>query len=174
MAHPIQFKPQPVDYHQELMRRVEAAPAQHAEALLVAWDLLQTAHDQGLLDLAQGLMGGRDIIANKLADGISQPEAVAAMRNMIALGRILASIDPDMLHRVSRAMAESAAPMLNREFDNTQPKIAGVHHAQAQAPREHRPASLWQLFKRVASEDGRRGLTFAVNLLTAFGRANRS
>lgn len=174
MAHPIQFKPQPVDYHQELMARVEAAPRQHAEALLVAWDLLQTAHDKGLLDLAQGLIGGRDILAEKVATGMSQPEAVAAMRNAIALARILASLDPDMLHRVSRAMAESAAPMLNREFDNTQPKIAGVPHAQSQAPRDHKPASLWQLFKRATSEDGRRGLTFAVNLLTSFGRANRS
>ena len=51
MAIPISFKPQPVDPHQELMRRVDAAPREHAEALLVAWDLLQTAHDQGIREL---------------------------------------------------------------------------------------------------------------------------
>jgi uncharacterized protein YjgD (DUF1641 family) len=177
MAHPISFKPQPVDPQKELMRRVEAAPREHAEALLGAWDLLQTAHEQGLLDLAQGLIGGRDIVAGKLAAAAGEPESIAAMRNAIALGRILASIDPDMLHRMSRAMAETAEPRLDREKDATQAKIAIPGRSAAQARPQtgvvKKPLSLWQIFRKVTSQDGRRGLGFAANLLTALGRAQR-
>jgi uncharacterized protein YjgD (DUF1641 family) len=96
MAHPIVFKPKPVDPQLELMKRVEAAPREHAEALLVAWDTLQTAHDQGLLDLAQGLMGGKDKIASTLAEGVKTPEAIAAIRNGIALAKVLGALDPDL------------------------------------------------------------------------------
>jgi uncharacterized protein YjgD (DUF1641 family) len=151
MAHPIQFKPQPVDYHKELMGRVEAAPQEHAEALLVAWQLLQTAHDQGLLDLAHGLLGGKDMIAGKLAEAATLPESIAAMRNGIALARILGSLDADMLHRLSRSMDE-----------------AGRQHRQ-----EEKPPSLWQVLRRATSADARRGLSFLTHLLTGLGRATR-
>ena len=104
MAHPISFVPQPVDPHVELMRKVEAAPRDHAEALLVAWDTLQTAHDQGILDLLQGLIGGRDVIAGKLAEAVVLPESIEVIRNLIAFGRILGAVDPDMLHRLAKAM----------------------------------------------------------------------
>jgi uncharacterized protein YjgD (DUF1641 family) len=195
MAHPIAFKPQPVDPHQELMQRVEEAPREHAEALLVAWDLLQTAHDQGILDLAQGLIGGRDIVAAKVAEGMAMPESIAALRNLIALGRILGAVDPDVLHRLARALSEGAHATVQREKDNNQAKMApgdklappsdarvhGEHPSErpspaAQAPprRENeKPPSLWRIFRQVASEDGRRGLALAANLLTAVGRAGR-
>jgi len=149
MAHPITFKPQPVDYHKELMQRVDAAPREHAEALLVAWDLLQTSHDQGILELAQGMMGGKDIIAGKLAEAASVPESVNAMRNGIALARILGSIDPDMLQRLARG------------FDKT-----SKEHQE-----EKEPPSLWTLFRRSTSRDARRGLSFLTSLLVALGRA---
>ena len=46
MANPLPFKLAITDPHQELERRLARAPREHAEALLVAWDLLQTAHQQ--------------------------------------------------------------------------------------------------------------------------------
>lgn len=149
MAHPITFKPQPVDFHKELMRRVDEAPKEHAEALLVAWDLLQTSHDQGILELAQGLIGGKDIIAGKLADAASIPESVNAIRNGIAMARILGSLDPDMLQRLAQG------------FDSASKE----HQKETDAP------SLWTLFRRSTSADSRRGLSFLTSLLTALGRA---
>ncbi|MES2392476.1 MAG: DUF1641 domain-containing protein [Acidobacteriota bacterium] len=146
MAQPITFKPRPVDEKLELQRRVAEAPEEHAEALLGAWDLLQAAHEQGVLDLAQGLIGGRDAIAGKLAEAAKEPESIVALRNLIALGRLLGSVDPEMLQRVAR-----------------EAKLAAVEE----------PPSLWQIFRRVASKDGRRGLAMAANLLTGFGRASR-
>jgi len=149
MAHPITFKPQPVDYHKELMQRVEEAPREHAEALLVAWDLLQTSHDQGILELAQGLMGGKDIITGKLAEAASVPESVNAIRNGIAMVRILGAIDPDMLQRLAQ----------------------GFDKASKEHQEEKDPPSLWTLFRRSTSRDARRGLSFLTGLLVALGRA---
>lgn len=149
MAHPIAFVPPPVDPHVELMRKVEAAPREHAEALLVAWDLLQTAHDQGLLDLLQGLVGGRDVIAGKLAEAMVQPESINAIRNLIALGRIVAAIDPEVLHRLAKAMDEGM-----------------------QAPHpDAEPPSLFRLVRQATSPAGKRGLSFAVQMLVALGTA---
>lgn len=149
MANPLPFKPMAVDPQQELERRLAAAPRQHSEALLVAWDLLQTAHDQGILDLAQGLIGGRDAIATQLAVAANQPESIAALRNLIAMGRILASLDPSTLDHLAKALDGAA-----RE------KEAG-----------QKPPSLWRLFRRVGSEDGRRGLSFMTTVLMGLGRS---
>lgn len=149
MAHPITFVSQPVDPHVELMRKVEAAPREHAEALLVGWDLLQTAHDQGILDLLQGLCGGRDVIATKLSEAIVLPESVNAIRNLIALGRIVAAIDPDMLHRLAQAMDQGM---------------------QSQQNGEPTPG-LFSILRKAASPEGKRGLNFAVDMLAALGGA---
>ncbi len=149
MANPITFTPQPVDPHVELMRKVEAAPREHAEALLVAWDTLQTAHDQGILDLIQGLIGGRDIIAGKLADAVVLPESINAIRNLIALGRIVAALDPDMLHRLAKAVDQG---------------MQGPH------PNGQTP-SLFRIARQATSPEGKRGLSFAVQLLVALGTA---
>jgi uncharacterized protein YjgD (DUF1641 family) len=152
MAHPITFKPQPVDYHKELMRRLDEAPREHAEALLVAWDLLQTSHDQGILDLAQGLIGGKDIIAGKLAEAANLPQSVAAIRNGMAVARIFGSLDPDMLQRLAKGF-DDASEQHNEE--------------------EKEPLSLWALFRRSTSADARRGLAFLTSLLIALGRATK-
>jgi uncharacterized protein YjgD (DUF1641 family) len=131
---------------------VENAPREHAEALLVAWDLLQTAHDQGILDLAQGLIGGKDLIAAKLGAAGKTPEAANALRNLIALSRILAAFDPDMMQRVAHSFE-------NDVFT---------------APREKEPPSLWQVFRCATSPDGRRGSWFLTTLLAHLGRATRT
>jgi uncharacterized protein YjgD (DUF1641 family) len=171
MAHALTFKPAPLDPHLELMKRLDAAPREHAEALLVAWDLLQTAHDQGILDLAQGLIGGKDIIAGKLAEAANLPESLAAIRNGIALARVLAALDPDMLQRLAKGLDEQAHETAERE------KIAASHGTKAAAAAMHKkkaedkPPSLWQIMKMAISEDARRGLGFGLKLLTALGKA---
>ncbi len=149
MAQPITYIPQPVDPHVELMRKVEAAPREHAEALLVGWDLLQTAHDQGILDLLHGLVGGRDVIAGQLASALVLPESINAVRNFIALGRIVAAIDPEVLHRLAKAMDQG---MQSPQPDGSTP-------------------SLFRIMRQATSPAGKRGLSFAVQLLVALGTA---
>jgi uncharacterized protein YjgD (DUF1641 family) len=152
MANPIAFTPAPVDPHLELMRRLNAAPREHAEALLVAYDLLQTAHDEGLLDTVHGMIGAKDTIFGKLAEYAKTPEGIAGIRNLLAGLKILTALDPETLDELSRAVA-----------------IAAVEHK-----RELKPPSLFQIAKRAANEDGRRGLSFMTLLLTHVGRAIKS
>jgi uncharacterized protein YjgD (DUF1641 family) len=149
MAHQITFKPEPVDPQKELMSRIENAPRDHAEALLAAWDLLEASHQKGILDLAQGVIGGRDIIAGKLAEGMNSPDGINVIRNVIALGRILASIDPEMLYKLSRAL------------DRNPPRV------------QEKPPSLLSLFRQFRAEDTRRGLAYGLDVLSAVGAATR-
>jgi len=151
MANPITFKPQPVDPHLELERRLAAAPREHAEALLVAYDILEAAHDNGLLDTVHGLVSARDAILGKLAEYAKTPEGEAGIRNLLATAKILAALDPETLDRLSRSVV-----------------AASQEHRQ-----ERKPPSLWQLFKRANSEDSRRGLSFLTLLLSGLGRSLR-
>jgi uncharacterized protein YjgD (DUF1641 family) len=150
MATPISFKLTPTDPHTELMKKVHAAPHEHAEALLVAWDLLQAAHDQGILDLAQGLLGGRDLIAGKLAEAGKSDEAVAAMRNALSMGRILASFDPNLLQKIARSLDEE--PL----------------HAEQKAP------GIFMLMRRTFAGDTRRGIGFLLNVIARAGKLVKS
>jgi uncharacterized protein YjgD (DUF1641 family) len=165
MAHPIVFKPVPVDPHLELMHRVEAAPREHAEALLVLWDLLQTSHDKGLLDLALGLVQGKDIITGKLAEAANLPESVAAIRNGMALARVLGSLDPDMLQRLAKGLDDASKQKVASE------QQAAMHGSQEKAKSDEKTPGLFAIAKRALSADGRRGLGFATELLVSLGRA---
>ncbi len=149
MAVPIAFKPQPVDPHLELQRRLDAAPRAHAEALLICYDIIQTAHEQGLLDAIQGVMGAKDTIFAKLADYAKLPEGIAGIRNLIASAKILTAIDPELLDHVSRAMLGAAAD----------------HQKEA------KPPGLFQIIRRTTSEDGRRGLSLLTLMLTGLGKS---
>lgn len=147
MAHPIAFKPAPVDPHLELERRLAAAPREHAEALLVAYDLLQAAHDQGLLDTAHGLVSAKDTVFAKLADYAKLPEGISGIRNLIAALKIFSALDPEILDSLSKTIVS------------------------ATQQQDQKPPSLFQIIKRVASEDSRRGLSFLTLILTSLGRS---
>jgi uncharacterized protein YjgD (DUF1641 family) len=149
MANPIVFKPAPIDPKLELQRRVDAAPVEHAEALLLAWDVLQAAHDKGLLDALHGMIESKDAIVGKLAEYAKLPEGIAGIRNLLTAAKILTELDPEVLEQLSQA-------------------VAG---ALAEHKREQQPPTLWQIARRATSEDGRRGLSFATILLTGFGRS---
>ena len=148
MANPIRFTPK-VDPKLELARQLEAAPVENAEALLVAYDILKTAHANGTLDLVNGLVGGRDIIAAKVAEYAKLPGGIAAIRNVLELSKILMALDPETLDEVTKAITGAAVE----------------HRA------ETRPPSLWALAKRATSEDSRRGLSFMTLALAAIGKS---
>jgi uncharacterized protein YjgD (DUF1641 family) len=116
---------------------------EHAEAILVAFDLLEEAHDQGLLDMLLGAVGSKDAIFGKLAEYAREPVSTQALRNLLILAKLLGSIDPEMLRAVT-------APTEEKE-----------------------PPSLWQIFKQIRSKDGRRGLSIAATLLTGLGRSTK-
>jgi uncharacterized protein YjgD (DUF1641 family) len=144
VANPIAFRPPEYDPKQGLFKRLEAAPREHAEALLVAYDLLQEAHDQGILDGLHGLVHAKDEIAQHIAEGASLTESVAALRNLVSITRMMAAIEPETLSCVAAAVSASS-------------------NTDAEAP------SLWNLLKRVTSREGRRGIGILVSALVALG-----
>jgi uncharacterized protein YjgD (DUF1641 family) len=149
MANPLSFKPQPVDPHLELERRLSRAPREHAEALLVVYDILQAAHENGTLDAVHGLISARDKIAGRLAEAANTEEGKTALLNLLEAGKVLASLDPSVLAPLADAMRQSSQDH----------------------KKETAPPSTWQLFRRATSDDGRRGLSFFTLLLTNLGRS---
>ena len=145
MANPIKFEPAHYDPKQGLMRRLEAAPAEHAEALLVAYDLLQTAHDEGILDTLHGMVHAKNEIFGHIAEAAKVQESVDALRNLISAGKILGAIEPETMSCL----------------------VAAMSTASKRTPDE--PLTMWGLFKKVSSREGRRGLSVVVELLTALG-----
>jgi len=149
MAKPIAFKPVTVDFKADLQRRLEKAPEEHAEALLLAYDVLEAAHKEGLLDLLHGAIGARDTIFHTLSKYAAQPEGVTAIRNLLTGAKILSELDPELLDQVAKAL--SSATKEHR--------------------REEQPPSLWRLFRRSTDEDSRRGLSFLTMMLSGLGRS---
>jgi uncharacterized protein YjgD (DUF1641 family) len=148
MARPIALEFSPRDPTAELRSKLENAPAEHAEALLAAYEVLQAMHDQGVLDILRGALDARDELIESAVTTMNTPESIRAIRNLVFCGRILASIEPEWLKRIFQA-------------------VPGV--AQATSERD-KPLGLWGLWRKLRSKDSLRGMAAAVDFLEAFGR----
>jgi uncharacterized protein YjgD (DUF1641 family) len=149
MAKPIPFKPVTVDFKADLVRRLEKAPEEHAAALLAAYNVLEAAHEQGLLDILHGMIESKDTIISTLARFAAEPGGITGIRNLLTAAKILTELDPEVLEHVSKAMA----------------------HATEEHKLEQKPPSLFQLAKRANTEDSRRGLSFMTLILSSLGRS---
>ena len=143
MAKPVPIKAfvQP-DPREQLLKRIQEAPVEHADAVLSAYDLLQRLHDTGTLDLLRGALGAGNELVGHAVSLLTAPESVNAIRNLILLGKLLSSLNPDVLHAV----------------------VEGVPQTLAQIPGQE-PPSLFGLSKRAASPESRRGLAAAIGVL---------
>ncbi|HZD49746.1 MAG TPA: hypothetical protein VE178_13475 [Silvibacterium sp.] len=149
MAQPIPLEVAPRNAREELRNRLERAPDEHAEAILAAYELLQEMHDQGLLDIARGVLSARDEILGTLAADASTPEAVRAIRNLLFWRRVLGCIEPDRFQAVFEAIPEGFA------LATKQPK---------------KPVRLFGLLRRLTEKDSLRAMAAAVDFLQCFGR----
>lgn len=147
MAKPIELMPTSRDARDELKRRVENAPAEHAAAVLSAYELLEELHTSGALDLLRGALGAGGEIVKHGASLAAQPETVCALRNLLVMGKLLGSINPETLHRIAE----------------------GLPAATQRAP-EDKPPSLFRIFRRMSSPNSRRALAAAANVLESAGR----
>jgi uncharacterized protein YjgD (DUF1641 family) len=107
LAAPVEFRIyQPADSRADLMRRLEQAPAQHAEALLAAYDLLEKLHEKEILSTLNGLLAAKNVVVDQLSNLVSSREVVNLLRLSLLAGNLLQNIEPDALHR---ALDQSAA-----------------------------------------------------------------
>ncbi|WP_353070940.1 hypothetical protein [Tunturiibacter gelidiferens] len=101
MAVAVDFREfKPVDSREDLIRRVEQAPIEHAEAVLAAYDLLLRLHAKGLLDLLNGLLSAGDTVVDRVVDVVSSKEMVTALRILLIFSNLFTLIDADVLHAV--------------------------------------------------------------------------
>jgi uncharacterized protein YjgD (DUF1641 family) len=148
MAKPVAYRVfTPLDSREELKRKIEAAPAEHAEAILGGYRLLEQAHKNGTLELLRGMLAAQDQVINHVVGVVSQPEMLNALRNLLVLGKVLGSVKPETL--------ETA--------------IGGDDKVK----RRHAPPSLFTLVSRMNTPDARRGMDVAAGLLAALGAAAR-
>ncbi len=150
MAPPIRLELPPRDPRAELRSRLEAAPLEHAEALLAALEVLQGLHDRGALEIGRGLLGSSDKVLEIAVDLAKSPESIRGMRNLLLVVNALGDIDP----------ADLAAL--------TQP-IPGAIRAMGSSP--EKPPGLWKLgVGFLFDRDIRRTLAAGAGLLRAIGR----
>ncbi len=107
MARPISLELPPHDPRQELRKRLDEAPIERAEALLDSWELLQQLHNHGILQLLRGALGAGDKLMETAVDAIKSEESVRAVRNALILGKMLGSINPEVLQCFAAATAET-------------------------------------------------------------------
>jgi uncharacterized protein YjgD (DUF1641 family) len=113
MAKAVSFREfTPRNSRDDLIRKVEQAPIEHAEAVLAAYDLLQRLHEKGLIELLNGLLSAGDTVVDRVVDVISSKEMVTALRITLILGDLLSSIDPDKLRAVVSSSREEKPSLL--------------------------------------------------------------
>ncbi len=96
MAVAVEFREfTPKNARNDLVRRLEQAPEQHAEAILASYDLLQRMHEKGLIDLANGLLSASDTVVERVTDVISSEQAIKALRLALIFGNLINDVDPD-------------------------------------------------------------------------------
>jgi uncharacterized protein YjgD (DUF1641 family) len=147
MAKPVGYRVfTPPDAREELKRKIDAAPAEHADAILSGYRLLEQAHESGTLELLRGALAAQDSIINHVVGMVSQPETVNGLRNLIVLGKVLGNINQTL-------------------------EIGSRGDEKAQG--RHAPPSLFTLVSRFNTPDARRGLEVVAGLLGALGATAR-
>jgi uncharacterized protein YjgD (DUF1641 family) len=150
MASPITLEPPRTDPRLALQARLESAPAEHAEALLAAYEVLQGLHDRGALDLMRGALGSGDEVLDIAVAAAQSPGSIRGIRNLLLLINMLGAIDPEVLKAFTQGIPEAFREMVL----------------------EPEPPGLWRLIKDFLwNADFRHGLAALNTMLEAFGRS---
>jgi uncharacterized protein YjgD (DUF1641 family) len=129
------------------MERLQNAPAEHAEAILSGYELLQLLHDRGVLNLLRGLVGGGDELVGTIAAAVDTPESIRAIRNFLLLTKFFGNIPPDVLS-----------------------SLAATISAGAEREKAHKAPGLLSLLWRLRNEDSRHAAALALDLLEGLGK----
>ena len=107
MARPIPLELPSRDPREELRKRLDEAPVEHAEAVLDCYELVAKLHEHGVFELLRGALGASDKLLEAAVDAAKSDEAIRAMRNAMILGKMLGAIDPDVLQSIAVAVGDT-------------------------------------------------------------------
>ena len=147
MAQPILLQLPRRDPREALYDRLKSAPHEHAEALLNVYDILQELQDRGVLELAKGALGSSEQLLQILVNVTNQPEMVRGIRNMMLLAKVANSFEPELLEGLEQAVQKGLAEA-----------------------RKPKPVGLWELAKKILSQESRRVLIATASILQAVGK----
>ncbi len=150
MARPIPLELPERDSREELRSRLEKAPAEHAEAMLAGFEVLQALHDRGVLELLRGMLGGGNKILEIVVEATKTPEAIRGIRNLLIMTKIFGSIDPEVLKKFAEAVPCA---------------LVGAGKAQ-----EKEPPGFWEVLRIFRSRSLRRGLAVINSVLETLER----
>jgi uncharacterized protein YjgD (DUF1641 family) len=154
MAQPIRLDLPRRDPREERRARLEQAPAEHAEAVLASYQVLQGLHDRGVLELLRGVLGSGDKILEIGVEATNTPAAIRGLRNLLIVTKILGAIDPEILERVAETVPDALAAA-----------------AKAQ---EKDPPGFWETVRIARGRNLRRGLAMMNSVIEAWGQELRS
>src|SRR3954468_20743719 len=150
MAQPIPFEVPTRDPRIERQARLQDAPAEHADALLAAYEVLQGLHDRGVLDLLRGGLASGDKVLDIAVGAVASPAPMRGIRNLLLLANMLAAIDPDVLQRLTEVAPQALKTMVRNP---------------------ERPG-LWTLIKDFLwNQDFRHGMVAVNTIIEALGRS---
>ena len=147
MAQPILLELPRPDPREALYDRLKAALQEHCEALLNVYEILHELQDRGVLELAKGALGSSEEVLQILVNVANQPEMIRGIRNMMILAKIGNSFEPEILEGLEQAVQEGLA-------EARQPK----------------PIGLWQLAKKLFSQQSRRVLVLTACVVQSVGK----
>ena len=150
MARPIPLELPKRDPREELLSRMEKAPAEHAEAILAGFEVLQGLHDRGVLELLRGVLDGGNKILEIVVEATKSPEAIRSIRNLLIMTKVIGSIDPEVLKKFAAAVPDA---------------IVGAAKAQ-----EKEPPGFWEALRILSGRNLRRGLAVVKSVLEALGK----
>ena len=127
------------------------SPCLLALVLLLAnvscYELLQLLHDQGVLNMLRGLVGGGDALIGTIATAVNTPESIRAIRNFVLLTKFFGNIPPDVLN-----------------------SLADTVNAGAKREKSHKAPGLLHLLWRLRNKDSRHAVAVALDLLEGVGK----
>lgn len=147
MARAIGLDGMPRNARDDLRRKLEQAPEEHAEALLESYELLQQLHDSGALSLLRGVLRSGDLLLDSAVNAAKSDEAIRGLRNAIILAKMLGSINPDLLQGYANAVSETLG---------CQKPVA-------------EPPGLFKLFAEFSHPELRRSMALINKFLESFG-----
>ena len=150
MARPIPLELPKRDAREELHSRLEKAPAEHAEAILAGFEVLQGLHDRGVLELLRGVLDGGNKILEIVVEASKSPAAIRGIRNLLIMTKVVGSIDPEVLKKFAAAVPDA---------------IVGAAEAQ-----EKEPPGFWEALRILSSRNLRRSLAVVKSVLEALGK----
>jgi uncharacterized protein YjgD (DUF1641 family) len=133
----------------ELQARLRDAPAEHADALLAGYEVLQGLHDAGVLDLMRGALGSRDKVLDIAVGAARSPASLRGIRNLLLLISALGTIEPEVLATVTETIPQALTMMV----------------------RQPEPPGLWTLIKDFLwNQDFRHGMAAINTLIEVLGQ----